>query len=169
MGHNGVPLVGWAGSLQHVVSWRESGMWSRVPENCVVEVMDHMQVFMALKPYVMARFIPYAITVQAYLERVATWDAYLIPMAGEYDRRKSWVKALDACYAGVPWISDGDVDAEVYRDVPFGKSLEWLKDGWTGLTQERVMAVDWAEHRTALRVTLVCGRMFWTIYKGKGV
>ena len=59
----------------------------------------------------------------AYLERVATWGFYVIPMAGAYDAHRSWIKFLEAVYVGTSVFFTGTHDLEgheppAYADCP---------------------------------------------------
>jgi len=138
-------LAGWGGSYLHWTSWRDSGAYRKIPSHLRVEIIDNFLVAEMLKPYNEVTLIP-VLDFTAYLTRVATWGFYVIPMAGAYDARRSWIKFLEAAYTMTSVILMGDKATPAYADCPLEeRSLEelarWAEaqritqhlDEWTGV------------------------------------
>jgi hypothetical protein len=111
-------LAGWGGSYFHWTSWRDSGAYKQVPSHLRVEIIDNFLVAEMLRPYNQVELVP-ALEFGAYLERIATWGFYVIPMAGAYDARRSWIKFLEAAYVGTSVCFMGDHDLEGHEPVAY--------------------------------------------------
>lgn len=142
-GKRDLGVVGWGGSYLHWVSWRDSSAYKLIPPDFRVEIIDHYLVAEMLKPYNKVKLVP-ALAFEDYLRHVANWDSYVIPMAGAYDQRRSWIKVLEAAYCGTETMLFGDT-ALPYADCPdvafIGMGKEWAEeqritrhlDEWTGV------------------------------------
>jgi hypothetical protein len=117
-GEHDPELAGWGGSYFHWTSWRDSGAYKQIPSHLRVEIIDNFLVAEMLKPYNEVELVP-ALEFSAYLARVATWGFYVIPMAGAYDARRSWIKFLEAAYAQTSIILMGDKPTPAYADCPW--------------------------------------------------
>jgi hypothetical protein len=122
-------LVGWGGSYFHLVSWRDSGAYKCIPKSFHVEIIDHHLVAEMIRPFNEVTLLP-CLAFEAYLRRVQTWAFYVLPLAGGYDLRRSWIKVLEAAYCGTPVLPFG-VNLATYVECPH--------EAWSGTGQ------DWAE------------------------
>jgi len=104
-------IIGWCGSMSHYASFNDSGVLQalrRVARKYpqvkvmitgdrrifeILEVKDDQKLF---SPYV-----PY----DQWASLLKTLDIGLCPLAGEYDKRRSWIKALEYMAVKVPWIA----------------------------------------------------------------
>jgi hypothetical protein len=135
-------VVGWGGSYLHWISWRDSGAYKLIPPDLTVEIIDHYIVAQMIKPFNKVKLLP-TLAFADYLRHVVNWDAYVIPLAGDYDLRRSWIKVLEAAYCGTPVMAFGMLGP--YADCPLaafvGTGQEWAEaqritqhlDEWKGV------------------------------------
>lgn len=119
-------VLGWGGSLHHLASWRKTAaIWSDVLPRAglAVEIIGHPHVAAMLRDAGVDVIERPVLPFTDYLRAVAAWRAVLIPVSGEYDRYRSWIKALEACWCGVPWWGVGEHVGAVYYGVP-GRVLD---------------------------------------------
>lgn len=129
------PAVGWGGSWNHWLSWRGTRLHQYLPYGgSVTTIVGHRPVYELVRKFdPRARFVP-ALPLEEYLKRIGTWDLHLIPVHGPYDKRRSWIKALEAAYCGTLWAACGDA-ASIYEGCVGGKFFDsapsmvaWLND-----------------------------------------
>ena len=123
-GEHNLGVAGWGGSYFHWTSWRDSGAYMQVPGHLRIEIIDHAMVAEMLRPYNHQVLALPALDFEAYLRRVATWGFYMIPLAGEYDARRSWIKFLEAAYVGASPILFDPEETQVYADCPQQSGIE---------------------------------------------
>lgn len=59
---------------------------------------------------------------------MSNYDLFVIPLAHEYDRSRSPIKAIECILAGVPWIA---TDNGVYQDfAQFGTTVQNSQESW---------------------------------------
>lgn len=116
--------VGWGGSNYHVTSWRGTAdIWRSALASYALDIVGNPQVAQMLRDAGVSVEECLALAFPEYLARMATWLAALVVVHGEYDRYRSWIKALEACWCGVPWWGMGDQVENVYYGVP-GRVLD---------------------------------------------
>jgi hypothetical protein len=119
------PRFGWGGSFYHWQSWRDTGLYKCLPDDSVITIIDNEPVAEMIRKYsrCTVEFKPY-MNHAAYLREMATWDFALLPVQGEYDKRRSWIKALEANYVGTTWLAVGDAARFVYDEAFGGRVLD---------------------------------------------
>lgn len=116
--------LGWGGSVYHVASWRGTAdVWRAALAAYTINVVGHPQVAQILRAAGIKVMERPLLSFDAYMAYMATWQAALVVVDGEYDRYRSWIKALEACWCGVPWWGAGDQVENVYYGVP-GRVLD---------------------------------------------
>lgn len=116
--HKDYLTIGWGGSHTHVESFMESGVVAalrRVLEKKDVKLIiaggnlplvHKMQ--LPESKVIKSIWVPY----KEWPRTMATFDIGIAPLAGQYDRRRSWLKAAEYSITGIPWIA---TDADPYQ------------------------------------------------------
>lgn len=126
--------IGWGGSMTHLVSWTASGanaaMVRIVKEfpNVLLVLLGDPRVerfFNEIPPKKRAAlgYVPHAI----FSSKLSYVDIGLIPLHGEYDRRRSWLKTAEYSVMGIPWIG---TDAEPTQEIDTGTRVLNTADAW---------------------------------------
>lgn len=151
--------IGWAGTSQHEVSWRDSNILdvlSQIGDRIILIGYFPKSIARMLDKrgieYQQGKWVDY----EHFPRVVAAYDIGICPLAGEFDKGRSWIKWLecslmgkpvvaqdhagvyDGCYGG--FLADTDeqwvksiaalTDPEVYRQMSFnGISWAW-RQGW---------------------------------------
>ena len=68
-------------------------------------------------------------------------DIGIAPLYGEYDRRRSWIKAVDFGMLGIPLITS---DYEPYRDLPV-ISVKNEVEEWQTALRDMILSADWRD------------------------
>ena len=128
-------LIGWSGSLSHLNSWTTSGALNslkfvvrKYPQVKILTSGDK-RVFDAIPvPKDRKMFQPF-VPAEQYKSLVKSFDIYMIPLNGEYDKRRSWIKAIECCALKVPWIAS---DYPTYNNCKqYGHVTENGSKNWT--------------------------------------
>ena len=151
--HEGI-VIGWGGSVSHVPSWQKSGLITALKRVCKarpqvkVMVCGDKRVADLLsipdKQKVFVEFTPAA----GWYQTMANFDIGLAPLAGEYDRRRSWIKAIEYMVNKIPWIasrSDPYIGLESYGKLVDNTPIEWeaaIMGCVDNLEYERKLAAD---------------------------
>lgn len=119
----GAVYLGWGGSKGHTLSWSLSGVTQALKQLCrenknlrVVMVGDDpivrsldirtsQRVSMDWRPYTL------------WHEVLSVYDVGLVPLAGEYDRRRSCLKSCELSIMDIPWVGS---DLEPNRIIGTG-------------------------------------------------
>lgn len=143
-------LIGWGGSWAHWPSWRDTGLHLYLPKEYAVQICGSKPVwYMAQMYHPNVEFVADQ-HMPGYLKTQATWNAALIPVSGEYDKRRSWVKAVEAAYSGTPWCAVGDVADLLYGNCQGGVTYPDPTRLESFLGKEIPSGQSWAE---SLRIT----------------
>jgi hypothetical protein len=113
-------LIGYAGSLYHWLSWRDTRAWETLPKGAGMVIVDLAMLASAIelaRPDLRVTRTGRLDTYD-YLGQLASWRYEPIPMHGAYDLRRSWIKALECCLVGTPWQPIGNACEAVYAGVP---------------------------------------------------
>jgi len=104
-------LLGWSGSLSHFNSWATSGALNalkhiirKYPQVKILTSGDK-RVWDEIPVPKDRKFFQPFVPADKYKSLVKSFDIYMIPLNGEYDKRRSWIKALECCALKVPWIA----------------------------------------------------------------
>jgi glycosyltransferase involved in cell wall biosynthesis len=107
----GVVYVGWFGSDSHMISWRESGVKQALIQICKeypkVKILlgGESKILTVAKGFSESRRVVLPYVSNALISKhISRFDIGLVPVAGDYDRRRSYLKSLEYTAMGVPWI-----------------------------------------------------------------
>ena len=159
-------IIGWGGSTGHVKSWRDSGIITALARlqkkyhrmlvrvyGGGTEIPNYLK-----KAGVKCEFsgwLPFEI----WPQHIAMMDVGLAPLAGLYDLRRSFVKALEFGMAGKPWVAS---EGPPYQDAKGGLLVKSRPDDWqhaidsilSGWTDAKNLAQQ--GHEWALAQTSAC-------------
>lgn len=120
-------VIGWGGSGSHYLSWMESHIIPAI-RRVLQERKDVEFILAASLQSVLNRISHKSFEARvkwidwgAYAdwpETLSQFDIGLIPMYGEYDERRSWIKPLEYALMGIPWVGSRNRMTEEY--VGFG-------------------------------------------------
>lgn len=126
--------IGWGGSMTHLVSWTKSGaaeaLTQIAKENKDVIILligdPRLERHFADVPKKQRAAIGWA-PQAVFASKLAYMDIGLAPLYGEYDRRRSWIKAAEYGVMGIPWIGS---DSEPTRGLETGMLVKNTVDDW---------------------------------------
>ncbi len=130
--------VGWGGSHAHYDTWFRSGCAAGLKLACEARpdikvvicgtdrrILDMIPVPDAQKVY--GGFVKPS-EVYKWPQALAQFDVCIAPLGGQFDHRKSWIKALEAMLAKVPFIG---TDAAPYAELgKFGRVVDDSPEQW---------------------------------------
>jgi glycosyltransferase involved in cell wall biosynthesis len=133
---SGMITIGGGGSLTHLHSWKDSGLAEAInrlaaenPKVMVTLAGDERQMkLLKLRPS--QRNVLGWVPPSEYAQSIGRFDIAVVPLSGEYDRRRSWIKYAEYSVMGVPWIG---TDSDPNRDLPFdgcGRRVINTADAW---------------------------------------
>ncbi|NIQ88677.1 MAG: glycosyltransferase family 4 protein [Deltaproteobacteria bacterium] len=125
-------VVGWAGTSQHETSWRDSGIFyaldslrdkivlvGHFPDTIKV-MLDKYRI-----PHQHGAWVEYT----RFPQVVAAYDVGICPLAGEFDKGRSWIKWLECSLMGKPVIAQDH--AGVYDECVGGfivsDPMDWIE------------------------------------------
>ena len=136
--------IGWGGSLTHLQSFKDSGVLSALRRVCLqrpnvrVMICSDIRIYEALNiPEEQKTFNPWVAAVD-WPSQLAQFDIGIAPLAGAYDQRRSWVKALEYLVMRIPWVAS---DGPPYHQM---RSYGWLVNN-TPNAWERIL-LDMVDH-----------------------
>lgn len=109
---DGTFWIGWGGSIGHLKSFTESGI-----AEALTRVLAHrphvrlamggvnLAVFDRIPSRMFQKFNFVWRDHKTWPEVLANFDLAVIPLAGGFDSRRSWLKPLECSMMGVPWIA----------------------------------------------------------------
>jgi len=101
-------VIGWGGTMEHSLSWKGSPV-SRALVKIYKEYGDRVKFLFVGKVadaylgdmcFESVEFVP----IERWPKLVNTFDIGLAPLAGEYDRRRSCLKAVEYATLGIPYV-----------------------------------------------------------------
>jgi hypothetical protein len=116
--------IGWCGSLSHYSSFTDSGILDamrkigkRYPTKVKFLISGEKRVYDMLetKNKIFQPFVP----ANQWQSLVKSLDIGLAPLSGEYDKRRSWIKALEYMALKIPWIASDYPTYSELRDYGF--------------------------------------------------
>lgn len=131
---NGEIHLGWGGSSTHLISFRESGivnalirilkkhknvkLYLTTPDKRVLREFDSVKNSVTYHDWT---------THEKWPELLAKTDIGVIPLAGKYDERRSWIKPLECAVMGIPWLSSYN---KSYESIPGGEFVKNTANWW---------------------------------------
>ena len=156
--------VGWGGSMTHLASWNQSGAMEALNKlasenpNLHIVLMGDPRIEKYFHKFHKDKRVISGWTPQAIFgQKLSMFDIGLIPLAGEYDRRRSWIKAAEYSVMGIPWIG---TDSEPTRDIETGMRVKNTPEAWYDALQlyiENYGAVREASQRNQERAREMFG------------
>jgi len=135
-------IIGWGGSLSHFQSFVDSGVLNaikrickKIPEvklmiNGDKRVYDNIEIPEDRK--IFHGFVPY----EQWPALVSNFDIGLAPLAGEYDKRRSWIKPLEYMLLKIPWLAS---DIGSYDEIrEYGRLVKNRYDIWETVLLETI-------------------------------
>jgi len=103
--------IGWCGSMSHYASFNDSGVVqglrriARKYPQVKILISGDQRVFELLDVKEGQKIFQPFVPKEQWTPLLKTLDIGLCPLAGEYDKRRSWIKALEWMALKVPWIA----------------------------------------------------------------
>lgn len=131
----------WGGSVTHLLSFTDSGIlyalarvFAKRPKARFVFCGSDVRVLHSLpirpEQVIHKTWIPH----WEWPGTLVNVDLALSPLAGEYDRRRSWIKPLEYSLCGVPWIAS---DNTAYDGLgEFGAIVPNTVEAWVGALED---------------------------------
>jgi len=129
--------LGWGGSFSHVESWNDSRL---VPAlHRILQERKNVRLILAGgDPRIYGLFhkqrgqvaIHPWVEPSKWPEYLAEFDIGLIPLAGEYDQRRSWIKPLEYATMGIPWVGSRNRMTEEFGTMGTlvrNKTYDWYE------------------------------------------
>jgi len=133
--------LAWGGSAGHYVSFTDSNILYALAR--VVAKRPHVRFVMAGADMRIIHSLPLKDEQKINLhwrpysewpERLVNFDIGLIPLAGDFDARRSWLKPLEYSLCNVPWIAS---KSPAYADLSsFGVFVDNSIAGWVDAIEE---------------------------------
>ena len=133
IGHDDI-FIGWCGSLTHLPSFVQSGAAEAVKNiitkynNVRLLIGGDKKVFDAIDipedKKIFQKYVPH----EQWTSLLKSVDIGLAPLATVYDRRRSWIKALEYMALKIPWIAS---DFPPYKELQeYGKIVQNSVASW---------------------------------------
>jgi glycosyltransferase involved in cell wall biosynthesis len=142
-------VIGWGGSFAHVNSFTSSGVLDALRR--IVEQNKQVEIWIAGDPAVYSlipvskyrkRFVPW-VHPDGWPSVLTQFDIGLIPLAGQYDRRRSWIKSLEYSIMGIPWVGTDFEPNETFSN--YGFTVPNRASKWVSALQICIDNYGWAK------------------------
>jgi glycosyltransferase involved in cell wall biosynthesis len=146
-------IVGWHGSLSHRYSFEHSGV-IRALRNIVKKYPNVRILFGGDKsiadsislPVGKKLYQPY-VPEEQWAGTLKNYDIALAPLAGEYDRRRSWIRGIEYMACQIPWIG---TNMETYEELKdYTVLVENKSECWENAISEMIDNLQ--KHRERVR------------------
>lgn len=139
-------VVGWHGSMSHVASFKQSGIAkalkiiSQKYDNVIIYLGGDRKNFDLVDvPENRKRFHSY-VSEQQWPSLLKTIDIAVAPLATKYDRRRSWIRAIEYMALKIPWIA---TNFEPYYDLKeYGTLTENGVENWVNSLSDMIENID---------------------------
>jgi len=137
-------IVGWCGSMSHYASFHDSGVIqglvkaARKHPNMKVLIGGDKRLFdmLEVENKVFQPYVPHP----QWVELLKTIDIGLAPLAGEYDKRRSWIKGMEYMALKIPWIATKYPTYDELYD--YGLMIENGKNSWGDAISDMIVNID---------------------------
>jgi len=118
--HDKEIIIGWCGSLSHRPSFTDSGIVTALEniekkyKNVKILISGDKGIYdlLNVENKIFQKFVP----AEQWTPLLKTLDIGLAPLSGEYDKRRSWIKALEYMAVKVPWIATNYITYDELQD-----------------------------------------------------
>jgi len=131
-------VVGWGGSHSHLSSFLDSKVVEGVEK--AFKVDQRLRLLLAggdARVLKLLHLDPNRIKMQPWVpplewpKVLARFDIGLIPLAGEYDKRRSWIKAMEYAAMKIPFVTNSAVAEQQYGVfMQYGKAIRSSAAQW---------------------------------------
>jgi len=144
-------FIGWSGSMSHFESFTNSGIAPAL--TYILKTYPQVKLLLTGDRKVYNRinisndrkkFADY-VPEEDWSRLVASYDIGLCPLATEFDRRRSWIKALEYMVMKVPWLG---TNMETYEEL--GEYGTLVKNGLDNWKQAMSYAIENIEEKREL-------------------
>ena len=139
-------IIGWCGSLSHYASFMDSGVLPalvktvRNHNNVRIMITGDKRVYDRINVPADKKIFSNFVPAEQWTSLVKTLDIGLAPLAGEYDRRRSWIKVLEYMALQVPWVA---TNYETYSELTqYGRMTENGGQNWEEALEEMVENIE---------------------------
>lgn len=146
--HPGI-VIGWGGSESHSDSFNGSGALAALQHVCKlrpevkIKICGARSVYDQLDvPQEQKIFHPW-VNYADWPQVLSTFDIGVAPLFGEYDHRRSWIKALEYMVMKIPWVAS---ESPAYNDL---RGYGWMVKNTPG-AWERVL-LDMVDNLSAYK------------------
>jgi len=135
-------VIGWCGSMSHYASFNDSGVLqglrrvARKYPQVKVLISGDRRLFELLDIRNDRKMFSPFVPKEQWCPLLKTLDIGLAPLAGEYDKRRSWIKALEYMALKVPWIATNYPTYDELHD--YGLMTENGYKNWTDALEEMI-------------------------------
>lgn len=151
--------IGWGGSVSHFSSWEKSGLLGAIerlakdrPQIKVILNGSDRRIFEAVPVLPEQKEQHEWVRYAEWPQELARYDIGIAPLAGEYDKRRSWIKVLEYMAAALPWVAS---DYPAYSELrKYGTLVTNSADDWYAALLHAVDNID------ELREKAKMGRLF---------
>lgn len=133
-------VIGWCGSMSHFSSFTDSGVLEALRK--IGKKYSHVKVLIGGDKRVFEKVEVENKIFQTYVPReqwtplLKSIDIGLAPLSGEYDKRRSWIKALEYMALKIPWIAS---DYPTYDELhDYGKMTKNGYNNWVENLSEMI-------------------------------
>jgi len=140
-------VIGWCGSMSHHSSFTDSGVVealeiiSKKYPKVKILIGGDKRIFELIKSEnkIFQKYVPEG----QWTALLKSLDIGLAPLSGEYDKRRSWIKALEYMALEIPWIATNYITYSELAD--FGIMTENGQENWVNSIEN--MLDNYGKHK----------------------
>jgi len=142
-------VIGWGGSWTHLESWKNSGIIEALKTICKKYPQVIIRIAGGDERLMPALGIPGRVYTSGWMPfekwpaALADYDLGLIPLSGQYDDRRSWIKSLEYTLMGIPWIGSKCTPTEEL--AAYGTRVKNIPTAWVKAIEQVIEDYDTAK------------------------